>query len=86
MTHRGHRALFPIVFFAALPAFAQTADDRLGQLEKRLDTLTQEVTQIRQEIDKLKGTPAPASTEDLTKIEVAPLTAPQPGQPAPSGG
>ena len=55
MAHRGHRALFPIVLFAALPVFAQTADDRLGQLEKRLDALTQEVTQIRQEIDKLKG-------------------------------
>src|SRR5207302_8215314 len=89
MAHRGHRALFPIVLFAALPVFAQTADDRLGQLEKRLDALTQEVTQIRQEIDKLKGgAPAPsvpAAAEDLTKIEVAPqTTAPQPAQAAPS--
>src|SRR5438045_9718431 len=88
MAHRGHRALFPIVLFAALPVFAQTADDRLGQLEKRLDALTHEVTQIRQEIDKLKGgAPAPsvpAATEDLTKVEVAPQTTPQPGQPAPS--
>jgi len=89
MAHRGHRALFSIVLFAALPAFAQAADDRIGQLEKRLDALTQEVTQIRQEIDKLKGggqtpSPAPAATEDLTKVEVAPQTAPQPGQPAPS--
>ena len=79
MAHRGHRALFPIVLFAALPVFAQTADDRLGQLEKRLDALTQEVTQIRQEIDKLKGgAPAPsvpAATEDLTKVEVARQTA-----------
>ena len=25
MAHRGHRALFPIVLFAALPVFAQTA-------------------------------------------------------------
>ena len=88
MAHRGHRALFPIVLFAALPVFAQTADDRLGQLEKRLDALTQEVTQIRQEIDKLKGgAPAPsvpAATEDLTKVEVAPQTAPQAAQAAPS--
>ncbi len=88
MAHRGHRALFPIVLFAALPVFAQTADDRLGQLEKRLDALTQEVTQIRQEIDKLKGgAPAPsvpAAAEDLTKVEVAPQTTPQPAQPAPS--
>jgi hypothetical protein len=97
MAHRGHRVLFPVLLFAALPAFAQTADDRIGQLEKRLDTLTQEVTQIRQEIDRLKGTPvpapaaapAPADTEDLTKVDVTtpaaqPATAqaaPQPSQP-----
>jgi hypothetical protein len=89
MAHRGHRALFPIVLFAALPVFAQTADDRLGQLEKRLDALTQEATQIRQEIDKLKGAPAPApaaATEDLTKIDVAPQTTPQAVQPAPPAG
>src|SRR5207302_10037195 len=89
MAHRGHRALFPIVLFAALPVFAQTADDRLGQLEKRLDAITQEVTQIRQEIDKLKGgapapSPVPAATEHLTKVEVAPQTAPPSAQAAPS--
>jgi len=81
MAHRGHRALFPILFFAALPAFAQTTDDRVSQLEKRLDALTQEVAQIRQEIDRLKGTPAPApaaAAEDLTKVEVAPPAAAQP--------
>ena len=79
MAHRGHRVLFPMIFFAALPLAAQTADDRVSQLEKRLDALTQEVTQIRQEIDKLKGAPAaPAASEDLTKIDIA-----QPAQPAP---
>jgi len=74
MTHRGHRVLFPILLFAAFPLVAQTADDRVSQLEKRLDALTQEVAQIRQEIDKLKGAPAP---DDLTKIDVAQPT-PQP--------
>jgi len=90
MAHRGHRAFFPMVFFAALPLFAHTADDRITQLEKRLDSLTQEVTQIRQEIDKLKGTPAPAPapSDDLTKIDVvqpqpqpAAQPEPQPAQP-----
>jgi hypothetical protein len=81
MAHRGHRALFPVLLFAAAPLFAQ-ADDRITQLEKRLDSLTQEVAQIRQEIDRLKGAPAqpapPAASEDLTKIDVVPA--------APSGG
>jgi hypothetical protein len=96
MAHRGHRALFPIVFFAALPLFAQTADDRITQLEKRLDSLTQEVTQIRQEINQLKGTPAAAAapapapapeSEDLTKVDVttaAPAQAQTAAQPQPS--
>jgi hypothetical protein len=79
MAHRGHRVLFSMIFFAALPLAAQTADDRVSQLEKRLDALTQEVAQIRQEIDKLKGAPA---ADDLTKIDVA-QPAPQPA-PAPS--
>src|SRR3954452_13113024 len=84
MAHRGHLALFPIVVFAALPAFAQTADDRITQLEKRLDALTQEVTQIHQEIDKLKGTsapaPVPAPSDDLTKVDVVPATPAAPAQ------
>jgi hypothetical protein len=90
MTYRGHRVLFPMLFFAALPLAAQTADDRVSQLEKRLDALTQEVAQIRQEIDKLKGAPASASapapaagTEDLTKVDVTPAAqaTPQPSAP-----
>jgi len=90
MAYRGHRALFPIVFLAALPVFAQTADDRITQLEKRLDSLTQEVTQIRQEINRLKGTPAPApapapAPEDLTKVDVTtPAPAQTAAQPQPS--
>jgi hypothetical protein len=97
MARRGHLVFFPILFVAALPAFAQTADQRIGQLEKRLDALTQEVTQIRQEIDRLKGTapaaaptPAPAAaaeTEDLTKIDVVqPPAQPQPAATAQATG
>ncbi|HKS25529.1 MAG TPA: hypothetical protein VJZ76_22255 [Thermoanaerobaculia bacterium] len=78
-----------MILFAALPLAAQTADDRVSQLEKRLDTLTQEVAQIRQEIDKLKGAPASApapaaDTEDLTKVDVAPAAQPTPQPSAPS--
>ena len=80
MAHRGHRVLFPVIFFAALPLCAQTADDRLSQLEKRLDALTQEVAQIRQEINTLKG----AGQEDLTKIEVAPAAQAAPAPATPS--
>ena len=79
MIRRGHRVLFPMIIFAALPLAAQAADDRVSQLEKRLDALTQEVAQIRQEIDKLKGAPAaPAASDDLTKIDVAPAAQPAP--------
>lgn len=83
MAHRGHRVLFPMIFLFALPLAAQTADDRVSQLEKRLDALTKEVAQIRQEIDQIKGTPAAApaaDTEDLTKVDVAPAAqaTPQP--------
>jgi hypothetical protein len=65
-----------LLAFAAVPLFGQTADDtRITQLEKRLDDLSRQVTEIRQEIDRIKGaattTPPPAQTEDLTKVEVA---------------
>src|ERR1043165_7927578 len=97
MARRGHLVFFPILFVAALPAFAQTADQRIGQLEKRLDALTQEVTQTRREIERVKGPapaaarpPAPAAaaeTEDLTKIDVVqPPAQPQPAATAQATG
>jgi len=82
MTRRGLCPLFLIVFGLAAPLAAQTApDDRVAQLERRLNELTSQVTQIRQELDQLKsGTPAAAqpapAEEDLTKVEVAPAAAP----------
>lgn len=71
-----------LLAFAALPLAAQTTvqtnDPRVTQLEQRLDELTRQVTEIRQELDRLKGTapatpaPAPADSQDLTKVDVAP--------------
>lgn len=78
-----------LVVLTALPLAAQTNDPRVTQLEQRLDDLTRQMTEIRQELDHLKGTsptPAPvppaqpAEAEDLTKIDVAPQTTP--AQPA----
>jgi len=76
MAHRGHRILFLIVMFAATPLVAQSNDDRIKQLENKIDALLQQATALRAEVDALKGaqpTPAPApAEEDLTKISVAP--------------
>jgi hypothetical protein len=84
MARRGHPVLFLIVLFAAAPLFAQTAnDDRVHQLEQKLDALTQQIDSLRQELSQLKGapaTPTPAPAEDLTKIGV--VTPSAPAQPA----
>ena len=86
MTRYGHRTIAFMMLFAAAPQFAQqppaNIDDRVKQLETRLDTLNQQMTAIRQELDALKTQGAqPAAAEDLTKIDVP--TAPT---PAPSSG
>ena len=86
MTIPGHRMLLLAAFFLAAPLVAQqqpTTDDRIHQLETRMDDLARQMTEIRQQIDQLKGQPAaaaqpaPAQTEDLTKIDLA-----QPPEPA----
>ncbi|MGZ8811599.1 MAG: bZIP transcription factor [Thermoanaerobaculia bacterium] len=85
MTSRGHRLLF-LVMFAATPLFAQSQDDRIQQMERKVDDLVRQAAELRQEIDQLKGGVAaaqPVETEDLTKIDVAPAPAAAP-QPAPS--
>jgi hypothetical protein len=87
MTRHGHRIMSFVMLLAAAPLFAQqpaaNIDDRVKQLEQRLDTLNQQMTVIRQELDALKtqGAPQPAAAEDLTKIDLA--TAP--AQPAAPG-
>ena len=72
MTRRGP-CLLLLLF--ALPVFAQTQDERISQLEKRLDELMQQAEQIRTELRALK----PAS-EDLTNIDV--VTPPAETKPA----
>src|ERR1700737_4269526 len=85
MARYGHRACFLAVLLAATPVLAQqsASDDKLQLLERRLNDLTRQADEIRQELNRLKGNqPAPApepSTEDLTKVEVVP-SAPAPAQ------
>ena len=62
--------------FAVLPAHAQTQDDRINQLEQKLDELMRQAESIRQELQQLKSPGAPPPVEDLTQVEVA--------QPAPA--
>ncbi|HJW93911.1 MAG TPA: hypothetical protein VJ901_09850 [Thermoanaerobaculia bacterium] len=75
MTRRGHFPFFLIVLLCAQPLFAQQ-DDRIQQLEQKLDALVRQANDLRDEINKLKGVaPAtpPAEAEDLTKVtEVSP--------------
>jgi hypothetical protein len=84
--------LWASIALAATPVFAQAQNERIEQLEKRLNDLTQEVHAIRTELDQLKGAaptaaaaaaPAPTQSEDLTKIDVASPTQ-QAGNPATS--
>ncbi|HVR41753.1 MAG TPA: hypothetical protein VMU84_21830 [Thermoanaerobaculia bacterium] len=79
MHARVHRVLLPIILMmaAAVPAFAQDApaqDDKIKQLEQKLDELLRQAAEIRQEIQQLKG-PAEAGptseATDLTQVEVA---------------
>jgi hypothetical protein len=91
MTFRGHRSVFILVFaaFTVVPAFAQQAppasDDRIHQLERRLDELLKQAADIRQQLDGIKGTatptttsaPAPATADDLMNVDVV-NAAPQP--------
>jgi hypothetical protein len=84
MTRHGHRIMSFVMLFAAAPLFAQqppaNIDDRVKQLEQRLDTLNQQMAAIRQELDALKtqGAPQPAAAEDLTKVDIAAPTPPAP--------
>jgi hypothetical protein len=86
MTIRGHRTLLLVALLVAAPLMAQqtTPEERIKQLETRMDDLARQMREIRQEINQLKGQPAaaaqpaPTQTEDLTKIEVAPTTSATP--------
>lgn len=75
MTAKGPRVFLLTFFFLTAPLYAQQAstEERIRHLETRLDDLTRQVGEIRQEIVQLKGQPAAQpQVEDLTKVEVAP--------------
>ena len=65
MTTRG---LILLVLLIAPIAMAQSQDDRIAQLEQKLDALLRQAEEIRQELRQLK--PAETATEDLTAVEV----------------
>jgi hypothetical protein len=69
MAIRGQLVFLLICLTIAVPMAAQqTIEQRVLQLEKRLDDLSLQMTDVRQQLDNLKGQPAAAPEEDLTKI------------------
>lgn len=92
MTGPGRIARFcilcSVLVLVVAPASAQQApDDRIQQLESRLDELLRQAAELRREIDALKGTPATTPeppAEDLTAV--TPLTDVQPIINQPIGG
>jgi hypothetical protein len=92
MIRCGHRALCLIATLTIAPLlFAQqTQEERIRQLESKLDELLRQAGEIRQEIDALKApSPQAAQTtppdDDLTKIEVVtPPAAPVTETPSPA--
>jgi hypothetical protein len=87
MATRG-QLVFLLILTFAMPLVAEqpTIDQRVQQLEKRLDDLSRQMTEVRQQLDQLKGQPTAASAEeDLTKIgTVTPQPAPAQQAAAPS--
>jgi hypothetical protein len=82
MTHRGHFPFFLIILLLAQPLFAQSQDDKLKQLEQKLDELMRQTAELRQAIDELKGgqagAPVPTpEAEDLTRVTEVTPAAPQ---------
>jgi hypothetical protein len=60
----------------AVPAFAQEAPspEKIQQLEQKLDELLRQAAEIREQLNQLKP-PAPAPSDDLLNVEVAPAPA-----------
>ena len=73
MTAFGHRIRFCLALLAiAAPLSAQTADEKIADLERKLDVLLQQASEIRKEIDSLKGVATePAPVPDLTAVDLA---------------
>jgi hypothetical protein len=57
-----------VLAFSSAPLIAQTQDDKIQQLQNRLDELLRQANSIQSELNALKGA-ALAQPEDLTKIE-----------------
>ena len=76
MPNRGHRAFALLFMVLALPLSAQTQDEKIQQLQKRLDELLQQATSIQSELNVLKGTTPAPEEEDLTKVGVVAPAAP----------
>ncbi len=68
MTRRGRSLLLLSLFLFGVPAFADD-DDRITQLEKKLDDLMRQAEEIRQELRQLHPAADVAPVEDLTKVE-----------------
>jgi hypothetical protein len=84
MGRRGPVQLAFVLLALALCAFPAAAqqDDRVRQIEQKLDELMRQTASLRQELDALKGTttsPA-APSDDLTQVDVTntPAETPQP--------
>jgi hypothetical protein len=90
MTRRGLGMLLVLVLASPPLAAQQAQDDRINQLEQKLNELLHQAEEIRQELQQMKtgATPAPeaapaapaAPEEDLTKIDVATAPAPATAQ------
>lgn len=78
MPVRGGRAsaLILVLAFAAFSLPAQTQEEKIQQLQDRVDELLRQANAIQTELNALKGT-TPSQAEDLTKIDVAPAQAAQ---------
>jgi hypothetical protein len=94
MTGSGRIARFcilcSVLALAAAPLFAQQPpDERIQQLESRLDELLRQAADLRREIDALKGAPATTPeppAEDLTAVTTVTDAQPVVAQPVPVGG
>ncbi|HJQ37922.1 MAG TPA: hypothetical protein VKB93_12360 [Thermoanaerobaculia bacterium] len=74
MTRQGRSLLLLFLFLCSVPAFAD--DDRITQLETKLDELARQMEEIREELRQLRPAAADAApAEDLTKVDIEPSVA-----------
>jgi hypothetical protein len=75
MTSTGHRVLLFVVvaLLATSSVSAQTTDPRLDELERKLEALTQQVSEIRQQLDALKAAPVTPEPSTPSLADVQPI-------------